>query len=239
GFFGASRCGASFLLCDDFESGQLDPTIWHTKFSAPSFDATRAARGQKSLHFSTTATGASGIETSKIFPIATYYGRLFVYFAALPTSPQWAHWTVVGANPTDASAIKGEIRVGGQFDGTIDRYGVGTDGGPTGDWTNLDADPNGKPSAVPEGRWICLEWMHSTENNETRLFVDGVEHPSLHTNADVKHGGNSSVKYELPDFGSVWFGFWNYDQGKSVVPNKFDVWIDEVALDDVRIGCQN
>jgi hypothetical protein len=238
-FFGASRCAsAGLLLCDGFESGKLDSSLWKTKFSAPSFDSQRAARGGKSLHFSTSATGASGIETSQIFPAAkdTYYGRMFVYFDALPTSPQWAHWTVVGANPTQSSAIKGEIRVGGQFDGKIERFGVGTDGGATGDWTTLDNDPAGKPNKVPEKQWICLEWMHSAASDETRLYVDGVEHMSLHTTADT-HGGDSSVKYALPDFGSVWVGFWNYDQSKPVVPSQFDVWIDEVALDHSRIGC--
>jgi hypothetical protein len=238
-FFGASRCAnAGLLLCDGFESGTLDSSLWKTKFTAPTFDAQRAARGNKSLHFSTSATGASGIETSAIFPAAkdTYYGRIFIYFDALPSSPQWAHWTVVGANPTQASTLKGEIRVGGQFDGKLERFGVGTDGGATGDWTTLDDDPAGKPGPVPEKRWTCLEWMHDALHDETRLYIDGVEHPSLHTTADM-HGGSASAQYALPDFGSVWVGFWNYDQGKTVVPSKFDVWIDEVALDDTRIGC--
>jgi hypothetical protein len=227
------------LLCDDFESGTLNTALWKVKSQAPTFDSTRAARGSTSVHFHTTATGVSGIETSKIFPanLDTYYGRLFVYFAPLPTSPQWAHWTIVGANPTSASSIKGEIRVGGQFDGTINRFGVGTDGGPTGDWTNLDNDKMGGSTKVPEGQWICIEWMHNGDSDETRFFWDGVDHPSLDTTMTTKHQGNASVQYTLPDFASVWVGFWNYDQGKTVVPDHFDVWIDEVALDSARIGC--
>lgn len=239
-FFGASRCGnAGLLLCDDFESGSLNTALWKVKSQTPTFDSTRAARGSQSVHFHTTATSISGIETTKIFPanLDTYYGRLFVYFEAVPTSPQWAHWTIVGANPTSASSIKGEIRVGGQFDGTINRFGVGTDGGPTGDWTNLDNDKMGGTTKVPEGQWICIEWMHDGDSDQTRFFWDGVEHPSLDTTKDTKHQGNASVQYTLPDFASVWVGFWNYDQGKTVVPDHFDVWIDEVALDSARIGC--
>jgi hypothetical protein len=236
-FFGASRCTAALLLCDGFEAAAIDKSVWQTKFTAPTLDSTRAARGSQSLHFSTSATGSSGIETSKIFPTAknAYYGRMFVYFDALPTSPQWAHWTIAGAKGT---SVAGEIRVGGQFDGKTNRFGVGSDGGPTGDWTNLDADPQSAGSTqVPEDRWLCVEWLHDGAADESRFFLDGVEHPSLHTNRDVKHGGNASAKYDLPDMTAVWVGFWNYDQGKTVVPNHFDVWIDEVAFDDERIGC--
>jgi hypothetical protein len=45
------------------------------------------------------------------------------------------------------------------------------------------------------------------------------------------------VKYDVPTFSSVWVGFWNYDQGQTMTPDHFDVWIDEVAFDDERIGC--
>ena len=84
-FFGASRCTASLLLCDGFEAAALDKSVWQTKFAAPTLDKTRAARGTQSLHFSTNATGAAGVEVSKIFPTANnnYYGRMFVYFDAL------------------------------------------------------------------------------------------------------------------------------------------------------------
>src|SRR5207245_4737401 len=48
------------------------------------------------------------------------------------------HWTVAEAAGTGNGSL---IRVGGQYDGKSNRFGVGSDGGPTGDWTNLDQDP--------------------------------------------------------------------------------------------------
>jgi hypothetical protein len=239
-FFGDSRCDkAGTLVCEDFESGSFDTAVWHTKFDAPAVDGMQHARGSKALHLSTDMTSGSGIETNKIFPAMNdhYFGRMFVYFDALPTSPQWAHWTVVGANPAQDSDISGEIRVGGQYDGSKNRFGVGTDGGPTGDWTNLDGDPQNAVKAVPEDEWICLEWEHDGGTDQTRFWWDGVEHTSLGTDRDVQHQGNSDVKYDLPDFGSLWVGWINYNQGKTVVPGHFDTWIDEVALDSQRIGC--
>jgi hypothetical protein len=223
-------------FCDGFEGDAIDASTWQPLQTMPSLDSAHVARGAKSLHMHTTATGASGLTISKFFASAPghYYGRLFVWFDALPTRPQWAHWTIVGANPTQGA---GENRVGGQFDGTINRWGVGTDGGPTGDWTNLDGDPAGHAENVAGGKWYCVEWLHDWDNDVSKLYIDGVEHPSLDTTADVKHQGNAAVKYEIPALGSVWIGFWNYDQHQSVTPDHFDVWIDEVAFDDERIGC--
>jgi hypothetical protein len=226
-------------LCEDFESGTLDSARWKAMYKLPSIDEAHAARGKKALHVHTEATSPSGITTSTIFPTPddNYWGRMFVYFDALPKEPTWAHWTIMGAQPTSSSPIQGEVRVGGQLDTKQNRFGVGTDGGPTGDWTNLDADPK-QARAVPEGSWVCLEWQHDTAHDVTRFFWDGVEHPSLGTTTETKHGGNSDVPFELPTFGSLWFGFFNYDQHKTVTPDHFDVWIDEIALDGERIGCE-
>jgi hypothetical protein len=126
-----------------------------------------------------------------------------------------------------------EIRVGGQFNPQVDKnlFGVGTDGGPTGDWTNLDGDDGAKP--VPVQTWVCLEWMHKGDTSETKFWWDGVEHPSLATTESM-HGG-SDDPYTLPDFKSIWFGWWLYQEDP--VPDHYDVWIDEIAVDYARIGC--
>jgi hypothetical protein len=241
-FFGASRCAeAGVLLCDDFESGTIDSATWKNYQVAPKIDAVQAARGTKALHVTTGATGGSGLRTTKIFPRSNglYYGRMFIYFGALPTSPNYAHWTAIGSNPATDSTDKSEIRVGGQLE-TINKFGVGTDHGPTGDWTNLDSDKPSGASAVrevPKNEWICIEWMVDTANELTKFWWDGVEHPSLATTQDVSRYNSNGMKYVLPDISSVWVGFENYNQGKSMLPASYDVWIDEVALDAQRIGC--
>lgn len=241
---GPSLCSSPDLLfCEGFEADAIDKSVWKTMTSAPSLDSTRAARGAKSLHVHTAAVGASGLQTSKFLSRAQghYYGRMFVWFDALPTSPAWAHWTIVGASAASSASDQSEIRVGGQADGKkVERWGVGTDHGPTGDWTNLDDDPQGAAQPVQLKQWQCLEWLHDWTHDETRFYLNGVEHASLRTTRDVKRGGNTNVPYDIPDLASVWVGFWNYDQGdggKKVMPTQFDVWIDEVAFDDERIGC--
>jgi hypothetical protein len=140
---------------------------------------------------------------------------------------------LVGAQGRD---VPGEIRVGGQFNPFEDKnfFGVGTDGGATGDWTNLDDDPAGNANAVTVQDWVCIEWMHKGDTNETRFYWDAVEHASLYTSA-TDHGGNQSAQYILPTFSSVWVGWWLYQGGTN--PDQYDVWIDEVAIDGARIGC--
>jgi hypothetical protein len=238
-FFGASQCqNSKFALCEDFESGSLDTATWKTRGAAPTIETLRAARGTHSAHFHTDDDGLAYITQTKTFPAPndTYYARLFVWFDALPTAPDWAHWTISGAQAgSDTSAP--EIRIGGQWDtnSQVELFGVGTDHGTTGDWTNLDADPSGRPSAVPAQTWVCLEWMFDGTANETKFWWDGVEHPSLATSS-TNHGG-SSDPFILPQFDSMWVGWWLYQTGTA--PPSFDTWIDEVAVDYERVGCNH
>jgi hypothetical protein len=232
-FFGSTRCAsADVLFCEDFEGGAIDTSRWTSLGTPPALDTVRAARGAQSMHFHTTGNGQSRLQTDAIFPVTggRYYGRMFVWIDALPTAPDWAHWTLVGAS---GDTHAGEIRVGGQWDRTRNRFGVGTDGGDTGDWTNLDGDPSGAVVPAAEDQWACIEWMHDASTDTTQFFWDATEHPSLATTA-TDHGG-SSADYLLPDFRSVWIGWWLYQSGPT--PDHFDVWIDEVVLDDERIGC--
>ena len=236
-FFGASRCvQANVQLCEDFESGTLDTNTWTVNGTAPVIDGLQAARGSKALHITKVGNGASYIKETKTFPEMndTYYGRMFAYFKSLPSSPgmTYAHWTFIAASGTGAN---GEIRVSGQLQNGKNLFGVGTDTGTnpngSGDWTNSDKDPNGAPLAVPLGQWVCIEWMHKGDTNETRFWWDATEHSSLYTSATM-HGGNANP-YTLPNFTNVWLGWQEYQASTE----NFEMWIDEIAIDKDRIGC--
>jgi len=231
-FGGPPRCAKlGAQLCEDFESGTLDKSIWEVGGNEAVIETGKSMRGTHSAHFHTDNNGLSFIKEKKTFPAVnnTFWGRMFFYVDALPVTPAYAHFTIIeGAGTGDSSAV----REGGQYR----KFGVGTDGGPTGDWTNIDADPT-KDSAkeIPEKQWMCVEWLYKGDTNETRFFRDGVEHPSLYTFPKVAHGASSNVDYNLPNFNSVWVGWWMYQNNP--VPDHFDVWIDEIAIDKDRIGC--
>ncbi|MDB4947120.1 MAG: hypothetical protein JWP97_6654 [Labilithrix sp.] len=236
-FFGASRCaGAGLQLCEDFESGTLDTTTWKVTGTAPTIDGVQKARGAKALHIKMNANGASYVKETKTFPATnnTYWARAFVYFASLPAPPAmtYSHWTFAAATGT---GVQGEIRLSGQLQNGANHFGVGTDSGSsatgTGDWTNSDKDPTNAVRAVPTKEWMCIEWMHDGEHDETKFFWDAVEHPSLATTA-AKHGGNTNP-YVLPEFNALWFGWQEYQTSSG----PFEMWVDEIAVDPKRIGC--
>lgn len=234
-FFGASRCdGREFLVCDGFETGAIDTTRWSVGKNGSNvveISSEVAARGAQSVHIRA-ENGFGYLKNTSAFPVPgnDYFGRMFLRVKRF-SEVSYAHWTVVEAAGTGDGSV---IRAGGQFADHLDanRWGVGSDGGPTGDWTTHDTDPSGNPSEPPTQTWVCLEWEHRGSEDVTRLFVDGMEHPSLQTSSTM-HGGESSSPYVLPDMASVWVGWWQYQSD----PEPFDVWIDEVALDDERIGC--
>jgi len=231
---GPSGCENSALtLCDGFEGESINSSLWSVGKSSQNtveLVADQAARGAKSVHIHT-QDGFGYLKNESFFPapMNNYFGRMFVRVARFSTV-DWAHWTLAEAAGTGDGSV---IRVGGQYktDASKNRWGIGSDSGPTGDWTNHDEDPNGNPSEPPTNTWVCLEWEHRGSENVTRFFVDDVEHPSLATT--VSNHGGSSVDYILPQMTSVWFGFWQYQADSE----GFDVWIDEVALNSERIGC--
>jgi hypothetical protein len=235
-FFGASRCAqAGVQLCEDFESGILDKTTWSVQGTPPVIDGQEHARGSRALHITQPGNGLSYIKETKTFPEMndTYWGRIFVFFKSLPAAPlTYAHWTFIAASGT---GVSGEIRVSGQLQNGGNLFGVGTDNrvddAGTGDWTSSDDDPPKAPVAVPLNQWICIEWLHKGDTNETRFYWDGVEHPSLSTSATV-HGGNSNP-FLLPQFTNVWIGWQEYQ----TTTESFELWIDEIAIDSARIGC--
>jgi hypothetical protein len=235
-----SRCAdAGLQLCEDFETGSLDTKIWTPSGTPVVIDGMQHARGTHALHITQHGNGNSYIRESVTFPEPndTYFGRVFVYFKSLPTpagtANGYAHWTMLAASGT---GVPGEIRVSGQLQNGKNLFGVGTDNqtdGGSGDWTNSDNDPKGAPVAVPLDKWLCIEWMHKGDTNETAFWWDGVPHPSLSTTAGVKHGGNPGNPYLLPDFKQLWIGWQEYQTSAEV----FESWIDAIAIDRQRIGC--
>jgi hypothetical protein len=238
-FFGDSRCAdAGVQLCEDFESGMINSAIWKVNGTMPVVDTMQHARGTHALHITQDGNGLSYITEKTTFPEAnnTYFGRVFVYFKSLPFTTAdggmpYAHWTMVAGSGT---GVSGEIRLSGQLGSKGNLWGVGTDNQTatgTGDWTNSDSDPGGHPMAVPLNQWLCMEWMHKGDTNETQFWWDATLHPSLSTTASM-HGGNSNP-FLLPQFTQVWIGWQEYQTSTE----RFELWVDEIAIDSRRIGC--
>jgi hypothetical protein len=217
GLAGPSRCGsAGVALCESFEDG-LDATIWSstkTGDGTVTVDELHAARGSKALHVRTANGGGHAFITERrSFPAtsAMLYGRMFVWLEDDITTS--GHFSIAEGKGTGTGAA---IRFGGQFKS----FGVGTDQGASGDWTDRDNKP------VPSKTWMCLEFQFKGDSNEFHVWWDDVERPALHVGAS-RHGG-----FTMPAFTSLWFGWWMYN-----AQEPQDLWIDEIAIDSKPIGC--
>jgi hypothetical protein len=219
GISGPTRCDSALPLCESFENG-LDDSLWKTTKAGDAtvtVDAMHAARGTKALHLKTAAGGSSNfayIKETKTFPATNnvLYGRMFVWFEDGLTTD--GHFSLAEGAGTGTPAA---IRFGGQFKA----FGVGTDGGSSGDWTDSD-----KSKLVPTQTWICAEFQFDGPTNTFHVWWDDGERPML-TSGPSKH-----ASFTMPTFNSLWFGWWMYN-----IAEPQEIWIDEIAVDYKPIGC--
>jgi hypothetical protein len=237
---GQSVCAkGSLLFCENFDrlpNGGVKSLKWglDTKNGAMSVTTAKVATGtqthrSKVLRIHTKDNGQAFMRVDDLaLDGKPLYGRMRMKLAEAPTAPDWAHFTMVEATGSGSTEI---VRpVGGQYAPTNKKtmWGVGADGGPTGDWTNW------KESApVKAGTWQCVEWRLDPKGNQMQTWFDGVDNPDLVASTD-QHGGEK-VPFVLPKITSVKIGWQLYQSGTT--PKSFDVWLDDVALADTRIGC--
>jgi hypothetical protein len=221
------------LFCEDFEALAAGPATserWtnETVGGSLTVDAEHA-HGTQALHVRTTGNGRAFIRVPVMPPNNSLYGRMRVWVTEFPSAPDYAHFTMVEA----AGAGAGLIRpIGGQYipapAAGASLWGTGSDGGPTGDWTNWQTT-----TPTDAGRWLCVEWHLDAADNNINVWLDGVAKPELSVSTMV-HGG-TQVDFVFPTFQSVWFGWWLYQSGST--PSQFDLWLDDLALSSTRVGC--
>jgi len=217
GLGGPSRCATSgAVFCEDFENG-LDAAKWTTTKSGEAsavVDETHAARGKKALHVHTAnGAGFAYIQEKKTFPIMNnmVFGRIYVWFDDAITTD--GHFSLAEGSGTGTKAL---IRFGGQYQS----FGVGTDAGPSGDWTDRDN------TAIPNKKWLCMEFQFKSDTNEFRVWWDDKELTSL------RSGPSKHPNFTMPQFTSLWFGWWMYNKQEPQ-----DLWIDDIAVNNQPIGC--
>jgi hypothetical protein len=222
------------LFCEDFESYAVGPATsnkWNSVTASPNSTLAIEAdpvhsRGAHSLHVHANENEFSYIKVTSLSPPSnSFFGRMYAWVSAFPSAPAYAHWTM--AETAGDPGSDGVIRpIGGQYDpqGMMADWGVGSDGGPTGDWDNWN------PSAPTHaGRWTCLEWEIRASDTSIHIWIDGQPHPELTVMPSNRNG------LVFPQFNSVWFGWWLY-QG-TPTPDHYDLWLDDIVLSSSRIYC--
>jgi cytochrome c553 len=231
-------CKGGELFCEDFESftsSTATSTAWTIENDNPgnasvSIDGTHA-RGNKALHLSTTDSGMAFLVPTKFSPPGnSFYGRMWIWVDAFPTKPDYAHFTMVEASGADSGtkvrAIGGQY-IPGQGNGSA-LWGVGSDGGPTGDWTSWQTTT---PTAG--SKWTCMEWQMDATDNAVNVWIDGVAKPEL--SVSTKKHGNGSSDFIFPTFNKIRLGWQLYQGGAT--PPKYNIWLDDLTLSSSRVGC--
>ncbi|KAA9378809.1 hypothetical protein F5972_11200 [Microbispora cellulosiformans] len=219
------------LFCEDFQSlpvGGAASLKWGVDTKHGTLTVEPAGGGQKVLHVHTEGNGRAFLRVDDFAaPGNGFYGRVRLRVKAFPTAPDWAHYTLIEATGAGPEIVR---PLGGQYVPTLrkDLWGVGADGGPTGDWTNWRESA---PSQA--GVWQCVEWRMDPSDNKISVWFDGVPQPDL-TVSTRSHGGND-VDFVFPRFDTVKLGWQLYQPNPT--PSAYDLWMDDITLSAGRVGC--
>jgi hypothetical protein len=228
----APSCGGQgVLFCENFDRlprGGASSLNWGIDTRNGTLMVERGRSGNV-LHVHTLDNGRAFLRVDDFAaPGNAFYGRMRLRVDAFPTAPDWAHFTLVETTGSGSSEVVRPI--GGQYAPTVGKtmWGIGADGGPTGDWTNWR-----ESAPVTEDKWQCFEWQLDPADNRVQVWIDGVANPELVATTD-QHGGNN-VPFVLPAVNTVKIGWQLYQGGTT--PDDFDLWIDDVVLSTERPGC--
>ena len=222
------------LFCEDFETLALGPatsTAWTTEAAAGALTIDAAhARGQRALKVATMGNGRGRLRVAGLSPAGnSLYGTMHAWVTTFPTAPDYAHFTMVelagSGNTTLLRPVGGQYAPGTPADSF---WGVGSDGGPTGDWTNWK-----RTVPADDARWMCMEFHLDAATSTIEVWIDGVAKPEM-TVSRTSHGG-TQVDLVFPTIDTAWVGWWLYQLNPT--PATFDVWLDDLALGATRLGC--
>jgi len=243
---GASPCPG--LLCEDFESGSIDPAKWDTssKGGTLAVQTQQVAHGKYALHLQGLGSGSDDWATlfatnaPAALKSATTFGRASMYFSAAVSASLHIQFSFAGSNGTGSGTGPAPVtklrylEVGsynGQWQLSMDIH---------------DVAPNIEDSAyagtnIPTNKWVCVEWELEDQPERITLWVGGTQagvFDNMHINYSsdgTKSGGTfyqgktSGIVGVFDTFG---IGFHDWHPTKA-----FDVYYDDVVLDTKRIGC--
>jgi hypothetical protein len=233
-FGGQPRC-QGLEVCESFEStalAALPPgfTLGGYGTRTVGASADRAMRGARSLKVEIAAQGAATawLTRGSLGTLgAQHFGRAFFRIEG-PAPTEFVHFDLLEAS-------------GPYQDHTnLVRYastgtGVGTGQGnwsfiynvqPSGSGAGAEFGTEGDRSAHPRvDDWMCLEWSFDAAQQVAQYYLDG---------AAIDYLRIDTERAEIPVFDSIAVGFGKYQN-----TGAFLVYIDEVAFDGERIGCNN
>lgn len=234
---GAPCVTAGSELCDDFESGQIDPTRWKltkpTSSATITIDGEHARSGQHAVHIKVVpgqqSTAMLTEQVSFPAPQNSFYARAYFYFSPdLPEAPggDFHMGFIFGIGKNDS----GDVQAGmGMIGGERQYLGYSIFFGPPkyefGPWSRAKVQP---------GQWQCIELFEdgsSPSEEKRRVWLDGTELTDLRSTSANQ---GAPANHKPPAFDGVSFGLWEYHPS----PRLSDIWLDDIRVSSAPIGCQ-
>ena len=230
---GGGCAGRNLLLCEDFETTDVGdvPDGWERHGSLANVADDEAHGGDRSLKLGAAANSERRIYHDARLLGSAHWGRIF-YKVDLPVPDAFVHATMVSLigdgpengrsdyRPIDTIKQAVDTRdVGGKHNFIFNVQIIGSS--EFGTETNYVYDF--------DGEWHCAEYHIQASNQSYELFLDG------ESILDIENGPGNYDDTDIPDeFEELRVGWINYQNA----PPGFTAWIDDIAFDDQRIGCE-
>jgi hypothetical protein len=212
------------LLCDDFEAGAIDTTTWSDDGNEK-LDAVHVHRGAQALHATNPAvvlnTGMAGAELVERKTFATMTGNtLYVrIWAFVPTAPVSGNDERLFAVQQDGAQYYGMGAFFTATDVTLDDWYAG-----------LTASSTTPPTY---GQWACYRSQIVIDPISGSFALTGVNTPSV----TIPSPAPTQIAPGTAPLGQVAIG--PYTQHPPNPQPAFDMWIDDVIIDDHPVDCSD
>lgn len=232
---GDSKCTATAAaigkLCDGFEGAAPGTAMSSFVYalagtSTAVVDTTKPYRGTKSVHIK--SAGQAYIRETATFTQSgtkatnnEMWGRIFIWFSQ--TGNPQSHDVFITLEDPTSSLMAQQYHVAGGSRGLLNS-GIRFDT-PPGDHYQPAMGTGMINYDTQTPQWHCWEW-HTTAANASDFYVDGTLYAMMSVTA--------SMNWPLPIFKSMSLGFMEFGATPAT-----ELWIDEVAVDTARIGCDN
>jgi len=237
---GTASCATSNrLICEDFESTATGaiPTGW-TKQGDIQVASDDSHGGGHSLKLFVTQGVGENYRSINMNPSklgASHWGRVY-YKVQAPVPSYFAHDTFIAltGNGPDSGFNNENVRVVDTVhnaDGSHQfLYNVQPSGNEFGKGSDYSYNFN-------DGKWHCAEWHIDAGNQSYHFYYDNTEITSI----AIDNGAGQNKNSEIPSaFSNLSVGIAQYQNPPSDykgTPVWFTAWIDDLALDTNRIGC--
>ena len=220
------------LLCEDFEDTELGavPSGWTRHGELAAVAATDAYRGSRALRLGPSANAERRIYHDAKLLGSAHWGRIY-FKVQTPVPDAFVHSTLVSLigdgpkngrsdyRPIDTVKQAKDTRdVGGRHNYLYNVQIIGKR--EFGSETSYDY--------TFDAKWHCAEYHIDGSDQSYALYLDGLKVLSF------AHGAGNYDDSDIPtEFGELRVGWSNYQSA----PPGFTAFIDDIAFDDARIGC--